>query len=104
MVCKNTGEEIGLQLEADGSAIRISLGPPRRTLRGAHQMLDMVYDLMGDHVRNGKVAGCAKPPAELFDEREVEVDALVSRAVERSDRCVREATLRLHRLGEEDES
>ena len=51
----------------------------------------MVADLVGDHVGPGEVAGGAELARHVVVEGEVEVDALVGRAVERPDRRGRAA-------------
>ena len=84
-----TRETVGLQLQRDRSGV-CRTGPT--ALRGAQafvdpeQMLDVVPDLMREHVGTGEFPRRAKMLLELVKEPEVEIHALVRRAVERSGR------------------
>ena len=55
-------------------------------VRDAHQMLHVVADFVRDDVGLGEFAGCVETLAEVAVEGEVDIDALVGRAVERSHR------------------
>ena len=63
----------------------------------------MVPDLVRDDVGLREIAGRAEAPLELVEEREVDVDALVGRAVEGSHRRRVEAAGRLHHVREQDQ-
>ena len=84
---------------------RGSSGSPARTcLLDAELLLDVVADLVGDHVGLGEVAGRAEALAQLVEEAEVDVDLLVERAVEGAGRRARLAAARADAGGEEDEA
>jgi hypothetical protein len=54
-------------------------------LEVAHEVLDVVPVLVGEHVRPGERRVLrAEPVLELLEEAEVEIDVLVDRAVERA--------------------
>ena len=81
----HAGVAVGLQLEAYGVAQRALLGA--HLAHGAGEVLDVVAVLVGEHVGLHELT---RRPAELalqhvLEERRVEVDALVGRAVERPD-------------------
>ena len=82
-------EAVGLQLHADRERI-LEVGA--LLLRAAHLLVDpedvlhVVPELVRDDVRLCEVARCPEPARELVEEAQVEVDALVGRAVERADR------------------
>jgi uroporphyrinogen III methyltransferase / synthase len=61
---------------------------------GPAQVLDVVTDLVRDHVRPGEVARGAEPALHVAVEAEVEIDALVAGAVERPDRGAGRAATR----------
>src|SRR3954447_7333895 len=82
----DAGEAIGLELEAHGEGIRVirvvlallpnlSLDP--------ELLLDVVAELVRDHVGLGEVAGGLEASVELVEEAEVDVDPLIEWAVER---------------------
>src|SRR5215207_3612796 len=83
-----------LQLEPDGGLIR-ALGvraPDLLDLRArAELLLDVVADLVRDHVRPCEVAAGLEPALHVAVEGEVEVYVIVGRAVERTDRGARRA-------------
>src|SRR5580692_8385881 len=88
------GETIGLQLDAHLELVRLDLAgggllrlPDLR--QDAELVLHVMADLVGDHIGFGELAGVAvRAGAELVlhivEERGVEINALIERAVERS--------------------
>src|SRR5688572_26297828 len=58
-------------------------------------------DLVRDHVGTRKIARRAEPLMQFLEERQIEIDFLIQRAVERTHRRLRKATLRLHRVAEQ---
>src|SRR5262249_48841652 len=98
----------GLELETDGQSVglalraRVFLGA-RDPVGDAQEVLDVVADLVRDHVGLGEVAGRAEAAGHLVEEREVEVDLAGRRAIERPDRGRRHAARRVHGAVEEDE-
>src|SRR5581483_1038772 len=96
----DAGVAVGLQLGADGAALRPLRGP--RAER-AEQVLRVVPVLVRDHVRLGERAAlCAEAIVQLLVEAEVDVDVLVRRTVERPDVRRRGAAARRGGAGEED--
>src|SRR6185436_3658058 len=70
-------------------AVGLKLGRNRADLAAteeAAQVLDVVANLVCDHVRLCEIARRAKPAAQHVVERQVDVDLAVDRAVERDDR------------------
>src|SRR3954467_4864323 len=66
-------------------------------------MLDVVPELMGDHVCLREVTGRSEATIELVEESEVEVDFLVERTVEWAHRGLRGAAARCRAVPEEHE-
>src|SRR3954447_10852217 len=102
----NAGEAVGLQFEANGESVRVSrvvlallTNPPL----DAELLLDVVAELMREDVGLGEVARRLEAPVELVEEAEVDVDALVERAVERARLRARRATPGVRLAAEEDE-
>ena len=60
-------------------------------------------NLVGDHVGPGEIATRAELVAQVAEERQVEVDLPVARAVERPDRRARAAARRVDAVAEEHE-
>jgi hypothetical protein len=61
-------------------------------------------ELVSDDVRAREVAGRAESLAQLVEERQVEIDLLVARTVERPGRRLRHATGRLDDVPEQDDA
>ena len=86
----DAGQAIGHQFDPDRD--RVGLGAARVLLRrvglgeNAEQVLDMVADLVGDHVGVGEIAAAAVFRLHVAEERQVEIDLLVERAIERPHR------------------
>ena len=104
VVGPDAGETIGLQLDAHLDAVgrRLAAGRLLRALRlgqNAEQILHVMADFVRDHVGFGELAGLAaaavKAHLHVAEERRVEIDALVARAVERTHRRLREAAAAL---------
>ena len=74
----DAGEAVGLQLEPHRELVRARPGPPaaRRSTSSidAEQVLDVVADLVRDHVGLREVAGRAEALCSSRHEREVDVD------------------------------
>ena len=101
MIGPDAGIAVGLQFLAHQQAVVAF--HPRTALAGrlhlpgnAEQRLDVMTDLMGDHIGLGEVACSGKAPGHLVEELQVEVDLLIARAVERADRRTGEAAGRVH--------
>src|SRR3954468_8931549 len=81
----DAGQAIRLELEADREligVIRVGLALIADLLLDAELLLDVVPDLVGEHVGLREVARRLEPPVELVEEAEVDIDPLVERAVE----------------------
>src|SRR5258706_1531009 len=94
---------VGLQLERDGIAVRLgaargALFGPARGIPGTKQLLHVMADLMRDHIGLRKIPRRAEARRQLVEELQVEIDALVTRTIERSHRGLTEAALRAGRL------
>ncbi len=79
---------VGLELLADRELVGLAgvvAAEPVDLAARPGQVLDVVADLVGDHVGPGEVAGGAELALHVLVEAEVEVDALVGGAVERPD-------------------
>jgi hypothetical protein len=72
-------------------------------LHRAEQMLDVMADLVRDDVGLREIAGCAETRPQVAIEREVYVNLLVARTVERPRACARHAAARARLFGEERE-
>jgi hypothetical protein len=102
----HAGVAVGLQLEADGqAAVAVALAAGRAVdpLGGAEDVLDVVADLVGDDVGLGEVAAGAELAREDVVEGEVDVRALVARAVERAGGGLAEAAGGVGGAGEQDQ-
>jgi len=105
-VTPNARVAVGLQLESNGQCVggvRIRFLCPPNLFVGSEQMLNMVSELVRDHVGLGEVAGRPEPTAQLVVEREVDVDLLVERTVEWSHRGLADAAAGLGRVAEKHE-
>ena len=95
----HAGVAIGLQFDLDLDRIAFGLARARlqllRLAERAHQILDMMADLMRDHIGLREIAGRAEALRQLVEEFRVEIDVLVCRAVERPHRRLRGAAARL---------
>ncbi len=96
----HAGVAVGLELEPDRVAGRTLLGAD--LAHGAEQVLDVVAELVGEDVRLHEVTTLATelPLEDVLEERRVEVDGLVGRAVERPDVSAGVAAAGGHATGE----
>src|SRR4029450_3049156 len=104
----HAGEAVGLELHRHRE--RVAAAPARaRALRrdllgDADEVLHVMADLVGDHVGARELTRRPEALGQLLEERAVEIDALVPRAVERPDRVVVLAARGLDGAAEEDEA
>ncbi len=77
---------VAVRLELRAHAVGVGVAAPRLSLQRPEEALDVVPDLVADHVGSREVARCLEPPLELAEEREVEVDRLITGTVERAHR------------------
>src|SRR5215468_131628 len=102
VVAPHAGEAVGLQLGAHRDVVALPAAAELlRPLLDAQQLLEVVADLVGEHIGLREVAGSAEPLPELAIERQVDVGVLVGRAVERADRARRSAAPGVDRAGEQ---
>ncbi len=86
VIAPDPGQTIRLQLEPHRELVGLGLADP--PLHGldlgvdAQQVLDVVADLVGDHVGLGEIAGRAEALFELVVEAEVDIELVVGGAVE----------------------
>ena len=101
----DTGEKIGLQLQANRQVIRVGLARPFLfrvdSITDAQQFLHMMAHLVGDDVGLGKVARCAQPAFHRFVKTQVDVDPLIRRTVEGADCGALYAARRLDPVAEQ---
>src|SRR5581483_6536065 len=64
----------------------------------------MMADLMGQHVSLCEIAGGAEPVFQFLKEAEIDINALVGRAIERACGRLGKAAARLHSVAEEHEA
>src|SRR2546430_11427392 len=91
----DSGEAIGLQLERNRIAASAFLD--------AEKLLNVMSDLVGDHVCLREIAGGAESIAHRVEESEVEIDLLVDGTVERSGCCLSKSARRWDRIAKENE-
>src|SRR6185312_17001324 len=100
----DTRKAVGLQLDAHLNAVRRRLAAGgvlhrRRLRQDAEQILHVVADLVRNHISLGEFARLAAAAVEahlyVAEERRVEIDAPVARAIERPHRGLREAAAAL---------
>src|SRR6266581_1502133 len=105
----NAGEAIGLQLDAHLQLIGLDLAERMLALlrlrQDAEQVLHVMPDLVGNHVGLRELAGlavvaAAEPALQVAEERGVEIDAPIVRAIERPHGGARGAAGRAGRAGE----
>ncbi len=86
----HAGQAIGLQFDPHrhgiGVALAHVLAQLRDLARDTEQVLHVMADLVGDHVGLRELARRMEALGELVEEREVDIDALVGRAIERPHR------------------
>ena len=90
-VAPDAGEAVCLQFHPHGHLIGFHFAHrlPHLVELGQHanEILDMVADFMSDDIGLREVAGRAELPVKLREEGGVEIDLLVTRAIERPGRC-----------------
>ena len=105
MVGPYTGEEVGLELQTYADAVALLLAHTAHLLMGvveySQQILHMVSHLVCNDVGIGKVAIGTQLSLHLCEEGEVDVYALVGRAVEGPRRSRSSTAARLYATGEE---
>src|SRR5439155_7839858 len=97
-------EAIRLQLQPDGRRVGLRPATPalgHHAIRDPELLLDVMADLVGDHVRLREITGGTEPLAQRAEEVEVEIDLLVWRTVERPGGGSGDAASGLHRAVEE---
>src|SRR5438874_902726 len=97
-------EAIRLQLQPDGRRVGLRPATPalgHHAIRDPELLLDVMADLVGDHVRLREIAGGTEPLAPRAEEVQVEIDLLVWRTVERPGGGSGDAAGGLHRAVEE---
>ncbi len=87
----DTGKAVGLELLTDRELVlqaRVLGLDAANLVAVAGDRLDVMTDLVGDHIRLGEVTGRTEAIGQLVVEPEIDVDLLIvgSRAVERADR------------------
>lgn len=90
-VAPHAREAIGLQLQADRQRIRLlgtSLLKPMHSWFDAKQFLNVVTQLMSDHVSLRELTRRAKTRTQLVEKGEIEIDLLVFRAIKRTNRIL----------------
>src|SRR3981081_2503425 len=94
----DTGVAVALQLEPYRKLVRLSwIGFFRASyLRvGTKNVLNVVPQLVRDHVRLRGSAGRAEPLFQLVEETEIQIDSLVDRAVKGAHHRLRSPTSRI---------
>lgn len=80
--------EIGLQFEGNGEAVSAFFVGPGLELPNligsAHQVLDMMTYFVCDHIGHCEVAAGTEAVFQFLEEREIEVNLIVGRAIERA--------------------
>ena len=87
VISPDAGQAVGLQFEQDRKTVSLVLSDPAPQgvdlVRNPQKILDVVSDLVGNHIGLGKVARCTKPVLQILKKTQVDVDLLVARAVKR---------------------
>jgi len=103
----DTGEEVSLKLEANGEAVEFGLADAaaRRLhfVGDAEQVLHVMSDLVRDDVGLGEIAGRAKAVAQFPIKAEIDVNAAILRAIERTGGAAGKSATGLGLIREEDE-
>ena len=111
VVGPHPGETVRLQFDAHLNLIGVGLARGsllrlRRLRQNAEFVLDVMADFVGDHISFGEFAGLAVGAAaelvlQVVEERGIEIDALVARAIERPHRRLREGAWRRFGTGKQ---
>src|SRR5262245_42856977 len=96
----DTGEAIGLEFQRHRGAVRAA-ARSADPFGVAEEVLHVMPDLVGDHVRLREVARRREPLRQLVEEPEIEIDLAITRTVERSRRGFSESACRLDLVAEE---
>ena len=91
---------VGLQFERHGGAVGPH-APCTYAVARTEQILDVVTELVRDHVGLREIARGTKARGEILEEAEIEIDLVVRRTVERSGRTFSGATPRLRCVTEQ---
>ncbi len=88
MVGPHAGQAVGLQFEPHRQlvalALRQALAGLLHLARDAQQVLHMMADFVRDHVGLGEIARRTEAPAQFVEERHIQIELAVGRAIERS--------------------
>jgi hypothetical protein len=85
-VSPDTCQTVSLELQHDGELIprlRIARLKLTHAILDAEDVLDVVAQLMSDHIRLSKVSRASADAVKLIPETEIDIDLLVGRAIER---------------------
>ena len=89
VIAPDAGVAVGLQFLANGERVALGFGRagPHLVHAARHpgQRLDVMADLVGDDVGLGEVSWRAEALIQLAEEREVDVELVITRTVERPD-------------------
>ena len=97
-VSPHSRKAVGLQFQRDRRAPLAGAPVTRRGGVQAEEVLDVVTELVRDHVRLREVARGFEPACQLVEEPEIEVDAVVAGTIERTGRRLREAARGVDRV------
>src|SRR4051794_18942776 len=94
----DTREAIRHQLDSHRELVALDLAdfllPLLHARQDAELVLDVVAHLVRDYVRIGEVAARAEPALHLLEERQIDVDLLIERTIERPHGRLRAAAAR----------
>src|SRR3954454_9004502 len=103
----NTGEKISLQLESHRQAVSLlatcALAGSGYLVGDTEQLLHVMADLVRDYVRLRKITRRAEARLQLAVEAEIEINALIFRAIKRSDGRARHTACGINGAAEKDE-
>src|SRR5262245_10353632 len=100
----HAGIEICLQFQAYRKGVCIFLTPLTLriadTAHRAEQVLNVMSNLMCDYIRNRKITRRTKSRFQFTEKRQVDVELLIGRAIERANCCPGLATCRANAVAE----
>ena len=79
----DAGVAVSLEFKADGAAVGPARAHPLGLLAGAGQALHVVADLVGDHIGPRRIASGPVFGLQLLPERQVQIDLVIGRTIER---------------------